>query len=97
MCPVLVSATMVVVASAYLVLARSRFLKAPNPFQWVLLAAGSVLMLYAFMAHISAYEAAMPGTPPFDWLWFGAGYTLAVLGALHLLLSYYRQPKSRFF
>lgn len=97
LCPVLISGGMVLFASAYLFLARTRVVKSPHLVAWCALIAGGVLVLYAFLGQSGAYARATEKLPQFAWGWFGAGYGLLVLAAGWMLIQHYREPKARFF
>jgi hypothetical protein len=97
LCPVLLAAGMVVFASAYLFLARTRAIKSPHPGAWSALVAGVALVLYAFMGQTGAYQRATEQLPLFAWWWFSAGYALLLVAAGSMLIQLYREPKARFF
>jgi len=97
LCPVLISAGMVLFASVYLLLSRTRVVRSPHLAAWFALIAGGVLVLYAFMGQSGEYQRATDKLPQFAWTWFGAGYGLMAVAACWMLIQHYREPKARFF
>lgn len=94
-CPLLVSGTMLPLASAILYLMQRRIASLPSAVHWALILAGVVLMLYAFMAESAYYLGG--GLPPrFPWLTFWVGYALAAVPVLHFTYRLARRDRSRF-
>jgi hypothetical protein len=96
-CPMLVAGSMVVFASLYLVLARTRALKSPHPTAWIGMTIGVALVLFSFMNSKDAYMRATGQIPRFGWSWFLGGYVLMVAAGVMMLIQLYREPKARFF
>lgn len=94
-CYLLLACTGAIAAGALLYLAQSRTSSSPSLPHWILIAAGAITCLYAFMGQSSDYAAG--GAPPrFPWASFWAGYLLALLPALQLIYSLARKGRARF-
>lgn len=96
-CPVLVAGGMVLFATLYLFLARTRAIKTPHAAAWGALFLGMALALYSFMSNTDAYLHATEQLPQFGWIAFGISYALLTVAAVIMLVQLYREPKARFF
>lgn len=95
-CPILISASLIVFGSAYLLIARRRMSRNPNSLQWLIALLGGALVQLSFVNNADYYLAG--GMPPrFSWLIFAAGYVLAALSGVYFLVQFMQQPKTRFF
>jgi hypothetical protein len=97
LCPIMIAGSMVLFATLYLSLARTRAIKSPHPGAWLALVAGAGLTLFAFMGQSDAYMRASEQLPRFPWMLFGIGYMLMLFAVLWMLAQLYREPKARFF
>ena len=96
LCPVLISVSLVVFTSAYLLIAQRRMERSPSVLQWLLALLGAALMQLSFVNNADYYlEGGMP--PKFSWLIFAGGYGVAAAAALLFLIQFTQQPKTRFF
>lgn len=95
--PLLVAGTMVVFASVYLALARTRALKSPHFGAWIAMTVGAALVLFSFLYAKDAYLSATDKLPRFGWPWFLGGYALMLVACIVMLIQLYREPKARFF
>ena len=95
-CAVLISATLVVFGSAYLLIARRRAARNPSALQWLIVLLGGALVQLSFVDNAAYYLAG--GVPPrFSWLSFASGYVLAAMAAGYFLVQFAQQPRTRFF
>jgi len=96
LCPVLISASLIVFGSGYLLIARRRMARNPSALQWLIAVLGGALVQLSFVDNADYYLAG--GMPPrFSWLLFASGYFLAALAGVYFLVQYVQQPKTRFF
>ena len=96
LCPVLISFSLVVSVSAYLLIVRRRMPRNPSLLQSLLALLGGALVQLSFMDHADYYlNGGMPTR--FSWLLFAGGYGLAALAAVLFLVQFTRQPRTRFF
>ena len=96
LCPILISSSLVVFVSAYLLIAQRRMARNPSLLQWLLALLGGALVQLSFINHADYYlNGGMP--PRFSWLIFAAGYGLAALAAVLFLVQFTRQARTRFF
>lgn len=96
LCPLLISVSLVVFGSSYLLIARRRMARSPSMLQWLIALLGGVLVQLSFVNNADYYMSG--GMPPrFSWLLFASGYFLAALAGLYFLVQFVQQPKTRFF
>lgn len=95
-CPLMISLSLVVFGTSYIIIGRRRVTRIPSAMQFLMAVGGGVLVIWSFVAESDYYMNG--GVPPaFSWLIFGPGFFLAAAAGGFFLGQYVQQNRNRFF